>query len=100
MTISTLNAWRKVYLAEAVLAAIPAGRNKRSLYQRSVKVTLVSGAILWLMHDLAHGRWHVAIADVIALLGRLSGQSLVTLGGVVYAVANPEEPPSPFIWSR
>jgi hypothetical protein len=95
MTISALNTWRKVYLAEALLAAL--GTPSRP---RCVEVTLIAGAALWLMHDLAHGRWHIAVGDSLALAGCLTHRPSLTLAGVAYAVANPEAPPSPFIWRR
>lgn len=122
MTVKTLNRWRVVYLAEAVLFlatqvgraevtrvrdAVPepgststrqtAGSEGRAAAIRS---TLTLGAALWLMHDLAHGRWQIVVADLLALAGCLSSNSMLVVAGVAYAVATPEREPSPFIWGR
>src|SRR5690242_10724462 len=67
MSISALNAWRWVYLAEAALAIAPLGR------RRWLRATLVLGGALWLGHDLAHGRWRVAPADAVGLICCLAG---------------------------
>ena len=104
MTISTLNIWRKVYLAEAVLVAagpsLAGGRAKHSLGKRCLAATLIVGASLWLMHDLAHGRWRAAIGDLVALLGCALQSPWAVVAGVLWAAAEPEKPPSPFIWRR
>ncbi|GEM_PF-2849709 len=125
MKLSTLNAWRRVYLAEAALAmaltlaARSPVRGKEPaaaepLAVRAIDGTLALGAGLWLLHDLAHGRWKAATGDLVALAGsghnarwgrRTStpirlGAGLLILGGTVYAAWPPERPPSPFIWSR
>jgi len=58
------------------------------------------GAGLWLMHDLAHGRWRTAAADAVALAGCATNQPWLIVAGVAYAAIKPEKPPSPFVWSR
>jgi hypothetical protein len=98
MRISTLNRWRQVYLAEAALAA--AFAFWRGGIARAAQGTLVLGAALWLMHDLAHGRWRAATGDAAALAGSLAGNYLAVLAGALWAASKPERPPSPFIWSR
>jgi hypothetical protein len=94
MSISALNAWRWVYLAEAALAIAPLGR------RRWLRATLVLGGALWLGHDLAHGRWRVAPADAVGLICCLAGSYAGLAACVAWAALNPERPPSPFIWSR
>lgn len=94
MSISTLNAWRWIYLAEAALASLPLRR------ERWLRPTLLLGATLWLAHDLAHGRWRVVSADVAGLMCCLAGSYASLAACVAWAAANPERPPSPFIWSR
>lgn len=134
MTLSSLNTWRWVYAAETALLAglslmplsnhasldrgLPgaSGCREAAPYRRwgrhdaalAVRFSAVLGAALWLMHDLAHGRWKVALCDLLALCalaGNIlaaspsSGGAFAGLAAVLFAALSPERPPSPFIWA-
>lgn len=103
--LTTLHVWRQVYLAESGLhaGAVIAGRKPPA----SLRRTLLLGAALWLMHDVAHGRWRSAAGDALAVIG--SAASLATgarlaalsaLAGTVLANSFPEAESGPFIWAR
>src|SRR5262249_12456334 len=108
-----LNRWRLVYLFEAGLAVgpalwQPALRPSAAVRPRGLlRATLVLGAVCWLIHDAAHGRWRAAAADLLALAGCTWGRArapglsaLAVLAAVAAAAAQPEAPPSPIIWKR
>ena len=97
MTIRALNRWRVVYLTEALLLAVTRTRGG-SLPARATRATLLLGAALWLMHDLAHGRWRIAVSDALALAGGVANRPILTVAAVAWAVLRPERPPSPFVW--
>ena len=93
MSLAALNRWRWVYLAEAMIGLFAGG-------QKAVRGTLLLGAALWLAHDLAHGRWRVAIADALALGAFLAGCVPLAVAAAAYAALNPEQRPSRFVWAR
>jgi hypothetical protein len=107
VTIRALNRWRLMYLGEALLhLALPPER------AGLLRATLLLGGVLWLLHDLAHGRWRIAAADGLALgtliastmrrnphhaLSRCGRRGFVV--AVAYAASHPEQEPSPHLWS-
>ena len=136
MTLSALNTWRWVCAAEMALwvgvSFVSASNRARpdpglpgasryweaGAYRRSgrhdaalVRATYFSavlGAVLWLMHDLAHGRWKVALCDLLALCAMAAnglarhpsrGAAVAGLGAILFAALSPERPPSPFVWA-
>ena len=99
MSIRALNRWRWVFLAYWVMCLTMRGRLRGRRFPRIAGACLVGGATLWLVHDLAHGRWRIGATDALAL-GALRC-SLPWAGALAVALAclRPEREPSPHLWS-
>lgn len=102
MSLKALNRWRLIYLAEASLAILFPLRGRST-----IRFTLLLGASLWLLHDLAHSRWRVALADAAAVsslcLWARASQRVFLMPAILaigYAALHPERHPSPFVWAR
>src|SRR5581483_3564179 len=89
MSIQALNRWRVVYLLALLVWPWP-----------KVRPILLLGAILWLLHDLAHGRWRIAAVDAVSLALVATSRHKAAALPVAYAVANPEPATSRWIWPR
>jgi hypothetical protein len=111
MSLQALNSWRWIYLAEALIYPLLPRRERGrdsvlgggSGLTAAVKWTLLLGASLWLVHDLAHGRWRIALADAVTLAALCFSRRaafLVALAAISYGASHPERPPSPFVWAR
>ncbi|MBV9120603.1 MAG: hypothetical protein JOZ39_07830 [Chloroflexi bacterium] len=97
MSIAALNRWRWVFLGWCVLAG--------ALHGIAVlKPPLLGGALLWLLHDLAHGRWRQAFFDGCSLTVALACRnqrpaSMAIAAAVLPALVDPEREPSLHLWS-